>query len=592
MYLNVNLTPPPSAAEGSCTTPKTPEILNSLINLTSPPLPHSYAHYQTQVEGGSLVSPVSELGSPLEDGGAVTTLSPQEGPIGRGRNEHNTPRHLSLGGTGGGGGGGEGGVGGGGPYPGGGGGIGGGGGGGGGLVGGSPGTSGMGGPLAGSSPPSTPDLPSPVSTVEATKSALIKEGLKLQIRTKLQAAGVDNHDNFLDESKLIKGETDDLTEEDEERRRRRRERNKIAATKCRNKKKEKTIVLMTESESVEDMNVRLKTEIQRLTSEKMKLEKILRDPNHRASCRHPPRCPKGAAPSTRSSQQPPKPPLVIVTPAESPDAGLISPCSSSSSSSSSSTSSSSSCSSESPTSPPLCSPPSALYKPLSIPCSSPPGMPGCPSSSSPSTPTSSPSSSASSASSSSSSSSSAQFLAPKYSASGGQAQRHHPYQYPHARPSLPHPSSAPTSESKHFPCPPSPAPSPSPTPCASKAAGYGYQCLGPATRQHEFTPPNALPPLKALYTSPKARGGTGLVRYSPYGGRHPPVPSPLATHAHPQPGNLACGDAYGQPAAQNNNNGNNNNNNNNNNGCGREDQAYVTDMHTNQFFPPCTYSSM
>lgn len=454
-------------------------------------------------------------------------------------------------------------------------------------MGGSPGTSGMGGPLAGSSPPSTPDLPSPVSTVEATKSALIKEGLKLQIRTKLQAAGVDSPENFLEDSKGIKSETDDLTEEDEERRRRRRERNKIAATKCRNKKKEKTIVLMTESESVEDMNVRLKTEIQRLTSEKMKLEKILRDPNHRASCRHPPRGPKGAAAASaaRAHQQPPKPPLVIVTPAESPDAGLVSPCSSTSSSSSSSTSSSSSCSSESPTSPPLCSPPSALYKTPSVPCSSPPGMPGCPSSSSPSTPTSPPSSS-------SSSSSSAQFLAPKYSASAAQAQRHHPYQFPHARPSLPHPASAPTSEGKHFPCPPSPSPSPSPSSCAGKAPAYGYQCLGPATRPHEFTPPNALPPLKPLYTSPKSRSGAGLVRYSPYGGRHPPVPSPLATHAHPQPGNLACGDAYGQPAPQNNNNGNANNNNNNNSGCGREDQAYVTDMHTNQFFPPCTYSSM
>lgn len=38
-----------------------------------------------------------------------------------------------------------------------------------------------------------------------------------------------------------------LTEEDEERRRRRRERNKVAATKCRNKKKEKTNFLMTVS---------------------------------------------------------------------------------------------------------------------------------------------------------------------------------------------------------------------------------------------------------------------------------------------------------------------------------------------------------
>ena len=37
---------------------------------------------------------------------------------------------------------------------------------------------------------------------------------------------------------------EELTEEDESRRQRRRERNKVAATKCRNKKKAKTINLM------------------------------------------------------------------------------------------------------------------------------------------------------------------------------------------------------------------------------------------------------------------------------------------------------------------------------------------------------------
>ena len=37
---------------------------------------------------------------------------------------------------------------------------------------------------------------------------------------------------------------EDLTEEDHSRRSRRRERNKVAATKCRNKKKAKTVTLM------------------------------------------------------------------------------------------------------------------------------------------------------------------------------------------------------------------------------------------------------------------------------------------------------------------------------------------------------------
>ena len=77
--------------------------------------------------------------------------------------------------------------------------------GGGGLVGGSPGTSGGGGPLVGATPPATPDLPSPVNTVQATKTALIKEGLKHQIKCKLQAAGV-GPDQLLLETKLVKEE--------------------------------------------------------------------------------------------------------------------------------------------------------------------------------------------------------------------------------------------------------------------------------------------------------------------------------------------------------------------------------------------------
>ncbi|KAB7495835.1 Transforming protein v-Fos/v-Fox [Armadillidium nasatum] len=136
--------------------------------------------------------------------------------------------------------------------------------------------------------PPVPELKSPVNTVEATKSALIKEGLKIQIKSKLLSAGVEPNE-ILSETKYVKEEVSDsqeLTPQDEERRMRRRERNKIAATKCRNKKKEKTVILMTESESVEDQNHRLKSEIQRLTNEKLKLEKLLEDPSHVASCRH------------------------------------------------------------------------------------------------------------------------------------------------------------------------------------------------------------------------------------------------------------------------------------------------------------------
>lgn len=66
-----------------------------------------------------------------------------------------------------------------------------------------------------------------------------------------------------------------LTVEDEERRRRRRERNKVAATKCRHRKKERTVILMQESDSLEDHNVSLRTEIQRLETEKRRLMDVL-----------------------------------------------------------------------------------------------------------------------------------------------------------------------------------------------------------------------------------------------------------------------------------------------------------------------------
>lgn len=52
-----------------------------------------------------------------------------------------------------------------------------------------------------------------------------------------------------------------LTPEDEERRRRRRERNKIAATKCRMKKRERTVNLVTESEVLENQNIDLKAQL-------------------------------------------------------------------------------------------------------------------------------------------------------------------------------------------------------------------------------------------------------------------------------------------------------------------------------------------
>lgn len=543
MYLNVNLTVPPagSGSEGSCTTPKTPEILNSLINLTSPPLPQSYEHYQSQIESGALPSPVSDVSSPAEEFKPLV-ISPTEES--RNTFELQSPvreRYNSGGSVNGRGG-----------FP----------GGGGGLAGGSPGTSFGYGPLAGASPPSTPDLPSPVSSMEATKSALIKEGLKLQIRTKLQSAGIPPLLMY-DDTKMIKEE---MTDEDEERRRRRRERNKIAATKCRNKKKEKTVILVSESETVEEVNVRLKNEIQRLTSEKNHLEGLLHDPNHQTSCRHTPRC----------SQ--PRPPILIITPADGEES-IPSPNSDPLASPTSSTSSNSSSSSPSCTSPSsiASNSPSRLPSPHS---SSPSSFPSA-SQSPPSnlTPT-----SCSTSSPSSSSSSSSQYLAPKYSPSHLTSQRHHPYQY--RSPASLQPSSQ-SSMSVNTLTPPGDVkpyctPMPSSTPQAKP--GYNYSNMEMTAQTHEFTPPNP-PTAKMVYTTGRARS-LGQQRYTPYGGRQQHGLSPLVTHGHPQNSSLVSGsgsngcESFGRGGVGGN-------------GCGRkENQGFCPEMVTTPFFPPCSYSSM
>ena len=75
----------------------------------------------------------------------------------------------------------------------------------------------------------------------------------------------------------------DLTHEDEERRHRRRERNKIAATKCRNKKKEKTTRLIAEGEVLEIQNASLKEEINKLEAEKRSLSDLLT--SHEPQCK-------------------------------------------------------------------------------------------------------------------------------------------------------------------------------------------------------------------------------------------------------------------------------------------------------------------
>ncbi|KAG5324527.1 ATF3 factor, partial [Acromyrmex heyeri] len=145
--------------------------------------------------------------------------------------------------------------------------------------------------------------PSPPS-VQHTCSQLIKEefllfitasnynlttflGLKLTLQTKRRAnsSGDDGKKKTKKEDSGADDEEEDetsinntksgLTPEDEERRRRRRERNKIAATKCRLKKREKTVILVQESEILETQNLDLKSQIQELETQRRRLVDML-----------------------------------------------------------------------------------------------------------------------------------------------------------------------------------------------------------------------------------------------------------------------------------------------------------------------------
>jgi len=106
--------------------------------------------------------------------------------------------------------------------------------------------------------------------------------LKLNIQTKRLASGRSYIETEQSNPSPRESDTGHLTHEDEERRRRRRERNKVAATKCRHRKKERTVVLMQESDVLTDENVFLRTQIQKLETEKRHLMESLA--MHSASC--------------------------------------------------------------------------------------------------------------------------------------------------------------------------------------------------------------------------------------------------------------------------------------------------------------------
>lgn len=147
-------------------------------------------------------------------------------------------------------------------------------------------------------------------SVQQTCSQLIKEGVKLLIQSKRKHSGGDSSDgnessspktkiarrretSMTDhretseddmDSKASPHSTVALTPEDEDRRRRRRERNKIAATKCRMKKRERTVNLINESETLDAQNKELKSQVSKLETECRKLLEVLQA--HGPTCVH------------------------------------------------------------------------------------------------------------------------------------------------------------------------------------------------------------------------------------------------------------------------------------------------------------------
>ncbi|XP_065201637.1 activating transcription factor 3 [Planococcus citri] len=168
-----------------------------------------------------------------------------------------------------------------------------------------------------SSTSSNVDSPTSPPRVQSMCSQLIKEELKLTLQKKRQntlsssendsnastpvnsigiGAIADKFAHRNDESSFddeddssmngdFNGSLCGLTPEDEERRRRRRERNKIAATKCRQKKREKTNHLVHESEELEDQNQKLRSQIQELEVQKRSLMGMLT--YHKPTCMKP-----------------------------------------------------------------------------------------------------------------------------------------------------------------------------------------------------------------------------------------------------------------------------------------------------------------
>ncbi|XP_033639382.1 jun dimerization protein 2-like [Asterias rubens] len=75
---------------------------------------------------------------------------------------------------------------------------------------------------------------------------------------------------------------ENLTPEEEDRRKLRRERNRVAASRCREKRRERTYVLVKETDQLETSNQELIREIQQLETERQELVAILS--SHQQTC--------------------------------------------------------------------------------------------------------------------------------------------------------------------------------------------------------------------------------------------------------------------------------------------------------------------
>merc|ERR1712050_185610 len=110
-------------------------------------------------------------------------------------------------------------------------------------------------------------------------SQFIREGLKMKVKQKIKEETFQASDASFGFNDINDGGAK-LTFEDEERRLRRRERNKVAATKCRNKKKERTTRLIAEGEVLQIQNTAFKEELIRLEAEKRRLTELLAQHEH------------------------------------------------------------------------------------------------------------------------------------------------------------------------------------------------------------------------------------------------------------------------------------------------------------------------